>query len=113
MKCEKGQMLLLTGVTTIILFIATAYVSIDLSNINVEISHDESHPLYLEYVMVSEKFRDIYTPETFDEVRNRFIKIESSHNINFNAVYDDTGPTPQITIQLQDENTVISGTFDV
>lgn len=113
MKKEKGQMLLLTGITIIILFVASAFISTNLSNVNVQISLDEIHPLYQEYIMVKKEFTEALDGSTanFEFVNNTFIVIEAKHNINFYAILD-MDPTPdKITITLEDSDTKISETF--
>ena len=109
MKNNTGQMLLLTGITMILIFISASFISTQIANVELESSLEKSHPLTREYQMVKENFKSALINqnyasgeiEKFNSIVQRFKSIESKHNINFDAsIVDDS--TFELTLSNSD-----------
>jgi len=121
MRFEKGQMLLLTGITMILIALTAAFISVDLSNIDVQTSVEESHPLFLEYKMVKEKFLQLFEinkenlndQEAFDKTLDTLESIEIKYNINLYANLDIINTPPTIYLCLESKEAKICETIDI
>lgn len=113
MRNNRGQMLLLTGITMIIIFISASFISTQVANISVESALEKSHPLSHEFTIVQEKFE--YAVKLrftdFDKIAERFKDIEAQQNIIFDAILIDDAGTYYIEISLQDDTTLIKEKF--
>jgi hypothetical protein len=122
-KNSKAQMLLLTGITMVLIFISATFISTRISNISVESSLEKSHPLSDEFLMVKTTFNDAlssqtYGLENFESLVQRFSKIEARQNIIFDATtnYNEPGFNPDtdeitITLTLKNSDTQISENY--
>ena len=112
MKNKSGQMLLLTGITMILIFISASFISTQIANIEIESSLEKSHSLIREFEMVKENFkialRNPNNADKFDSVVQRFKSIESKHNINFDA---SISADSKITLTLSNSDTTITEEF--
>jgi hypothetical protein len=124
MRDNKGQMLILTGITVILISISVVVISSDLSNIEITSNLQQDHPLHLEFLMIKEKIfklnsngflgEDIETAKTnFPIIINEFQNIETKRNIEIIGVFNDDSLPPSITLCLEDSNTKICDTFDI
>lgn len=117
MRNDDAQMLLLTGIIVIIISIAAASISSDLSNIDVKVSSEESHPLYQEFLMVKEKIIDLYRSgkleiNSFNDTIDALQSIETKYGIDIYATLDNDDPSI-IYLCLEDGNTKICEKFDM
>jgi len=112
MADKKGQMLLLAGVLLVSMFIMAAVISSNLSNIKIQTSLEQSHPLFLEFEMVKDQFIDALDKKgvgEFDSINQRISSIESEYDIYINAELN--GNT--LSLYLQDDDTKLSGDFQL
>jgi len=115
MRNDDAQMLLLTGIVVILISIAAASISSDLSNIDVKVSAEESHPLYQEFFMIKEKIMDLYSQGLISDQEDLVLRIddfqfiEAKYGIDISAtlIVDPS----IIYLCLEDENTKICEKF--
>jgi hypothetical protein len=117
MRKNSGQMLLLTGITMILIFISASFISTQIANVEVESSLEKSHSLIQEFEMVKTNFIDalnneynLGNAERYDNIVQRFKSIESKHNVNFDAEFVVDSNIVRLT--LSNSDTTITEEFD-